>query len=133
MLTVVADTPYTVVLHRCTPDEWRLPKGKLRAGETPPQAAVREVEEEIGITAEAHELVGRTEYGYVEPQTSRRVRKQVLYYLMRLAEQQSITVESPTFDQGRWVPMTDAQRLLTFDSERHIVREAAARFAPKLR
>ncbi len=129
LLTVIGATSYTVVLHRRDPDEWRLPKGKLHPGETSQGAAVREVQEETGITAQAHDLVGQTEYEYVEPHTNRKVRKRVLYYLMPMAEQQAITVERTTFDQGLWVSVGEAQKLLTFAAERRIVQEAATRFA----
>ena len=129
LITVVANTPYIVVLHRRNPDEWRLPKGKLRAGETPQQAAVREVAEETGIGTEAHELLGTTEYEYREPQTDQMVRKQVTFYLMSLPEQQSIQIESRTFEEGLWLPAPEAIELLTFPAERRIVQQAVARLA----
>ena len=66
LVTVVGDTAYTVALHRCSPDEWRLPNGKLGPGETPRQAAIREAAQETGLAAEPQELVGRTDYEYVE-------------------------------------------------------------------
>ena len=129
LITVVANTPYTVVLHRRNPDEWRLPKGKLRAGETPQQAAVREVAEETGIGTEAHELLGKIEYEYREPQTDQMVYKQVAFYLTPLPEQQSIQIETTTFAEGLWLPVPEAIELLTFPAERRIVQQAIARLA----
>ncbi|WP_370145744.1 NUDIX hydrolase [Kitasatospora sp. GAS206B] len=41
--------PRIALIHRPKYDDWSLPKGKLRAGETPWQAALREVEEETGL------------------------------------------------------------------------------------
>ncbi|MGF1427795.1 NUDIX hydrolase [Kitasatospora sp. LaBMicrA B282] len=41
--------PRIAVIHRPKYDDWSLPKGKLHAGETPWQAALREVEEETGL------------------------------------------------------------------------------------
>src|SRR3954470_5802178 len=38
-----------VIVHRKRYDDWTLPKGKVRAGETIPVAAVREVWEETGV------------------------------------------------------------------------------------
>ncbi len=38
-----------VIVHRKRYDDWTLPKGKVRAGESVPAAAVREVEEETGV------------------------------------------------------------------------------------
>lgn len=117
---------YTVVLHRREPVEWRLPKGKLRPGETPRQAAVREVYEETGIRAAAGQLVGTTEYDYVELETAQVVHKQVLFYLMSVPRREPIQVEEATFDEGRWVSVAEAQRLLTFPNEQRIVHQAAA-------
>lgn len=41
--------PRIALIHRPKYDDWSLPKGKLMAGETPWQAALREVEEETGL------------------------------------------------------------------------------------
>lgn len=41
---------------------WVLPKGKLRKGETALEAAKREVREETGYAAEAHEYLGAISY-----------------------------------------------------------------------
>ncbi|GAB2733246.1 hypothetical protein GCM10010442_63370 [Kitasatospora kifunensis] len=41
--------PRIALIHRPKYDDWSLPKGKLQAGETPWQAALREVEEETGL------------------------------------------------------------------------------------
>ncbi|WP_035853030.1 NUDIX hydrolase [Kitasatospora azatica] len=41
--------PRIALIHRPKYDDWSLPKGKLLAGETPWQAALREVEEETGL------------------------------------------------------------------------------------
>ena len=39
------------VVHRPRYDDWSLPKGKLDPGESFEEAAVREIEEEIGVRA----------------------------------------------------------------------------------
>jgi 8-oxo-dGTP diphosphatase len=41
--------PEVALIHRPDKDDWSFPKGKLAKGETPAQAAVREVEEETGM------------------------------------------------------------------------------------
>ena len=125
VLAMVEDACYTVVLHRREPAEWRLPKGKLRPGETPRQAAVREVEEETGIRAHAGELLGTTEYDYMDPKTGQMIHKRVLFYLMPVIERQPVKLENTTFDQSRWLALAEAQRLLTFPAEQHIVQKAA--------
>src|SRR6478672_9525123 len=48
---VKKDQLEVLLIHRPRYDDWSWPKGKLDPGETVPECAVREVEEEIGLTA----------------------------------------------------------------------------------
>ncbi|WP_457963171.1 NUDIX hydrolase [Arthrobacter sp. D1-29] len=41
-----------LLIHRPRYDDWSWPKGKIDAGETIPECAVREIQEEIGLTAQ---------------------------------------------------------------------------------
>jgi 8-oxo-dGTP diphosphatase len=41
-----------LLIHRPRYDDWSWPKGKIDAGETIPECAIREVQEEIGLTAQ---------------------------------------------------------------------------------
>jgi len=60
--------------------EWCLPKGHLEAGETPEQAAVREVAEETGIEAEIIQSIGTIDYWFTGD--DRRVHKVVHHFLL---------------------------------------------------
>jgi RNA:NAD 2'-phosphotransferase (TPT1/KptA family)/8-oxo-dGTP pyrophosphatase MutT (NUDIX family) len=62
---------------------WEVAKGKLETGEVPERAAVREVQEEMGVTADmrvVHHL-GDIRYGFVAPGSLVRL-KTVFLYLM---------------------------------------------------
>src|SRR5215218_11001000 len=51
-----------VVVHRPRYDDWSLPKGKLDPGEDWEAAALREVEEEVGLRCVLEEELPATEY-----------------------------------------------------------------------
>jgi 8-oxo-dGTP pyrophosphatase MutT (NUDIX family) len=64
---VVRDSPsgplYLIVEARREPGVWVLPKGHINDGETPEEAAVREVEEEAGCHATIVEPIGAIRFG----------------------------------------------------------------------
>ncbi|HEY3019372.1 MAG TPA: NUDIX domain-containing protein, partial [Solirubrobacteraceae bacterium] len=56
-----------------------LPKGHIDPGETPIEAAAREVREEAGVEAEPVEKLGDVRYWY--QRSGRRIAKQVAFFL----------------------------------------------------
>lgn len=45
-------------------NKWEFPGGKIEAGETAEEAMIRELEEEVGITASAPKLFDKLEYAF---------------------------------------------------------------------
>jgi 8-oxo-dGTP diphosphatase len=54
--------PEFLVVHRRRYDDWCLPKGKLKRGETSEEAALREVREETGYDVELGSYLGEMQY-----------------------------------------------------------------------
>jgi len=103
-----------VVVHRPAYDDWSFPKGKLHDGESEIDAALREVEEEIGVACRAGSELGTLSYhdGRMRPKTVR-------YWAMTLADGAAISAANEV-DEARWVDAADAGSLLTYRHDREL-------------
>ena len=109
---------------------WQLPKGIVEAGETPGQAAVREVREEAGIDGELLDLLDVVEYWYVATKSGRRVRYHKFVHFFLIAHRSGDpSLHDHEVVDARWVRASDAIAMLTFPSERRVVELALARLA----
>lgn len=105
--------------------EWCLPKGHIEGDETPEQAAVREVAEETGITAEIIQPIGIIDYWFTGD--DRRVHKVVHHFLLE-AKGGVITAENDPdreAEVAQWIPVHSLGSRLAFPNERKIARAAA--------
>jgi 8-oxo-dGTP diphosphatase len=106
-----------------------LPKGHLDAGETPEQAAVREVREETGVTGELLCDLGEVAYSY--ERKGRTVDKRVAFYLFEYRAG-DVANHDHEIREARWMPLREAAVALTYEGEREIVRRALSRRAADL-
>ncbi|KAF0249894.1 MAG: AP4A hydrolase [bacterium] len=92
--------------------DWVLPKGRRKAGETRQQTALREVQEETGLTAlKIKKFLGRE--GYFVVSNKNVSYKRISYYLMySLDPNVSLNVqEREGFIDGQWVELPEALSL----------------------
>ena len=101
---------------------WTLPKGTPNAGESREQTALREVEEETGLTVRITGQLDSIEYWFV--QSGRRIHKTVHYFLME-AVGGDLARHDHEFDEVRWISFEQASTMLTFETERALVARAA--------
>jgi 8-oxo-dGTP diphosphatase len=112
---VVRDDGRVAVVHRPKYDDWSLPKGKLEAGESWEDAALREVHEETGIRAELQDELAEDRY------TDHRGRpKTVRWWRMRPVEDTGLTPDDEV-DELRWVTPGEAADLLSYPHDRALV------------
>lgn len=86
--------------------KWDLPKGKMEAGESPDQSALREVEEECGIQARIVGKIGNTWHTYT--QAGKDVLKCTHWYLMECTQDQGMTPQvSEGISEVRWMALDE--------------------------
>jgi 8-oxo-dGTP pyrophosphatase MutT (NUDIX family) len=101
---------------------WGLAKGGIERGETHEDAAVREVLEETGYTAEIEASLGDTRYFYVWEDT--RIRKTVHFFLMRCTGGDPADRDDE-MEEVRWFPLERALKRAAYKGEREVLGRAA--------
>lgn len=104
---------------------WTLPKGAVEKGETPEQAALREVREETGHDAEIVAGVGVIDYWFLWPPDHTRYHKFVHYFAMR-ATGGDFSLRDHEAEDAAWFDPPAAVEACAYDNEREIIRKAVA-------
>jgi 8-oxo-dGTP pyrophosphatase MutT (NUDIX family) len=104
-----------LLVHRPRYDDWSLPKGKLLAGETEPDAARREVAEETGLVCELGPELATASYrdSKGRPKTAR-------YWAMRPVADEGFTPNDEV-DQLRWLSLERAGQALSYRHDRAVL------------
>lgn len=97
-----------------------LPKGHVEKGETPEQAALREIREETGLQVE---LCAGEPLVDAYPLADGRL-KRVTYYLARY-EDQALNPDPTQVEEAMLLPLKEALAALSHGSARRILRRAA--------
>jgi 8-oxo-dGTP pyrophosphatase MutT (NUDIX family) len=105
-------------------DVWALPKGGAEPGETGEEAALREVREETGLTAEIVEPLESVTYWFLWPPEQVRYKKTVHLYLMRALDG-DISAHDDEVEEVRFVPLTQAAKLATYRTDSQVLERAA--------
>jgi 8-oxo-dGTP pyrophosphatase MutT (NUDIX family) len=100
-----------------------LPKGHFDPGETPLQAAEREVREETGVTVRPLGELGEARYSYTRG--GHTIGKSVTFFLFAYSGG-DIADHDEEVEEVRWLDLADAQSALTHGAEREIVGRALA-------
>lgn len=129
---------------RCGMNAWQFPQGGVHEGETVEDTLFRELEEEVGLSADDVKIVTCTQdwLYYRLPEKFMRKNSKPLcvgqkqkYFLLQLtSDEQKINLaasDSPEFDKWRWVTYWYPLRQV-IDFKREVYRKALQEFIPSV-
>lgn len=108
----VEDEIMVLLIHRTKQKDVSFPKGKVDPGETMPQAAVREVEEETGLRVGLGANLGRIHY-----QIGKDTQKTVEYWAAEVTEaavRHSTFLPNSEVEALEWTPLSQAHKRLSY-------------------
>jgi 8-oxo-dGTP pyrophosphatase MutT (NUDIX family) len=100
---------------------WSLPKGHIEEGETPEQAAIREVAEETGIQSEIARELGVIDFWFMAG--GNRIHKTVHHYLFREVGGELAPQITEVDDVG-WFPLNEIIDLLAYPDEKKLIAKS---------
>ena len=101
---------------------WSLPKGHIEEGETPEQAAIREVAEETGITSSITKSLGVIDFWFMAG--GKRIHKTVHHFIFTEVGGTLLAQESEV-DEVSWFPLSEIVDRLAYPDEKKLIAKSA--------
>ena len=120
---LVVRGPLILLISTQAGKRWQLPKGHIEEGETPEQAALREVREETGVTGRIVAPLRGVEYWFIE-RGLRRIHKKVDYFLLDYVSGDNSDFDAEEVSGAEWFPWDEGIAKLSFENERRVVEQA---------
>ncbi|CAB4587172.1 MAG: NUDIX domain-containing protein [Actinobacteria bacterium] len=97
---------------------WSLPKGHIEEGETPEQAAIREVAEETGITSAISRSLGVIDFWFMAG--GKRIHKTVHHFLFSEVSGE-LMAQISEVDEVSWFPLEEIIDRLAYPDEKKLI------------
>ncbi len=104
--------------HQALPLKWEFPGGKIEAGETPPQALQRELDEELGIHAEIGPEITQVLHTYLNGNSVN-----LRFFAVHRFDNE---LQNRIFRDIRWVSPADLPSLDFLDADKELVSRLSA-------
>ncbi|HEV2489639.1 MAG TPA: (deoxy)nucleoside triphosphate pyrophosphohydrolase [Candidatus Acidoferrales bacterium] len=105
------------------PLKWEFPGGKIKKGETPQAALIRELEEELGASATIGAEIHRVRHQY--PEMANRI--EIIFFAARLDEK---PIENRIFEKMAWVAPAELRTLDFLEADRELIDKLASGSIP---
>ena len=100
---------------------WSLPKGHIESGESPEEAALREVLEETGIKSSITRSLGVIDFWFMAE--GKRIHKTVHHFLF--AEKSGkLEAQLSEVDDVKWFPLDEIGKTLAYPDERKLIQRS---------
>lgn len=100
---------------------WSLPKGHIEAGESPEEAALREVREETGIKSSITRSLGVIDFWFMAE--GKRIHKTVHHFLFT-EKSGKLEAQVSEVDDVKWFPLDDIAKTLAYPDERKLIQRS---------
>lgn len=108
-----------LVIKQARNGNWSFPKGHVENNETEEETAVREVKEEVGVSAEP--IDGFREVISYNPRAN--ISKEVVYFVSE-AKSPSIKIQKEEVSDYKWIRPNHALKTLTFKNDKEVLKKA---------
>lgn len=102
---------------------WTVCKGKIESGETAEMAAIREAQEELGLTIIIQSLLGEKQHEVNSPDRGKYF-KHVTYFLAEAKYQEIVIEKSEGMGTAKWIEFSKVSQLKTYSDLRPIFEKA---------
>ncbi|NQT33415.1 MAG: NUDIX hydrolase [Candidatus Omnitrophica bacterium] len=119
-----------VLLIKDSYGHWTWPKGHIEEGESPREAAVREISEETGLkTLRIIEELGQQKYHFTLEGT--KIFKTVHVFLAEAQGAEEIKVQTEEIECARWFPPAEALETIEYEGSRELLAKGIEEFREK--
>lgn len=123
VVTYIQNDQIFVALLKDKDDNWVLPKGHFKEGETFVETAIREVLEETQIKLKKENLIDKIgEFNYLSD--TENSDKNIKVYLFKIDElQKIIPLEKENFTEGKWLTLKEAINKVTYQEQKEVLEK----------